>query len=241
MNLRTAATLSAYIATIPAANILVTQFHTWPVDGGLFGWGLYAPAGVFTVGLALVLRDIAHEMTSRTVILAAIGVGTLISLLLGAPAFADWVQGTVWANLATSTRIASASAVSFLLAELVDFVVYARLRRKGLIPALLASNVVGLVIDSLLFLYLAFGSLQFLTGQIVAKAEMTVLAALVLGVWVSFRARRLPQPVGDRCACTRMRRALQAAWCGHCPHDRCVDCGMCAGAGHGPHLCTATT
>lgn len=235
MRLRTVTTLAAYIATIPAANILVTQFHTWPVDAGLFGWGLYAPAGVFTVGLALVLRDIAHELTSRKTILAAIGIGSLISYLLGAPAFADLVHGTVWANLATSTRIAWASAASFLIAEGADFLVYDRLRRQGLLPALIASNAVGLAIDSLLFLQLAFGSLQFLTGQIVAKAEMTVLAAIVIAVWVAYRARRNPPVVGDPCKCTTVQRAL----CGHCRHDRCQDCGQCAGAGHGQHECPA--
>jgi hypothetical protein len=39
-----------------------------------------------------------------------------------------------------------------------------------------ASNVVGLVVDSAVFLFLAFGSLRFIAGQIIAKAWMTLLA-----------------------------------------------------------------
>jgi len=46
----------------------------------------------------------------------------------------------------------------------------------------LASNVVGLVADSVLFLYIAFGSLAFLSGQIVGKAWMTLAAVAVLAL-----------------------------------------------------------
>jgi hypothetical protein len=45
------ALLAAYIATIPAANWAVTRFGVVPV-----GFGLLAPAGVYAVGIALVLR-----------------------------------------------------------------------------------------------------------------------------------------------------------------------------------------
>lgn len=44
------ATLVAYVATIPAANLAVTQFGAVPV-----GFGYAAPAGVYMVGLALVV------------------------------------------------------------------------------------------------------------------------------------------------------------------------------------------
>jgi len=52
--------------------------------------------------------------------------------------------------------------------------------------AVLASSLVGLVADSLLFLYLAFGSLEFLEGQIVGKAWM-VLLALPIVHWIRTR------------------------------------------------------
>jgi len=40
----------------------------------------------------------------------------------------------------------------------------------------LASSVVGLVADSVLFLWLAFGSLDYLAGQILGKLWMVLLA-----------------------------------------------------------------
>jgi hypothetical protein len=129
-----------------------------------------APAGVFMVGLALVLRDLVHEWAGRWAVLAAIAIGSGLSYLLAAPA------------------LATASAVAFGAAELADMAVYEPLRRKGLLAAVLASNAVGLVLDSWLFLHLAFGSLEFLPGQIVAKTEMTLLA--VVALWAIARARR---------------------------------------------------
>jgi uncharacterized PurR-regulated membrane protein YhhQ (DUF165 family) len=42
--------------------------------------------------------------------------------------------------------------------------------------AVLASSVVGLVADSILFLWLAFGGLDYLAGQILGKLWMVLLA-----------------------------------------------------------------
>jgi hypothetical protein len=50
------------------------------------------------------------------------------------------------------------------------------------------------VVDSFVFLYLAFGSLEFLTGQIIGKGGM-VVAALPFIVWLRRSdARRGIQP-----------------------------------------------
>lgn len=162
---RTTTALAAYIATIPAANLLVTHVGMTPV-----GFGLLAPAGVFMVGLALVLRDLVHEWAGRAAVLAAIAVGAALSYLL-APA-----------------ALATASAAAFLVAELADMAVYEPLRKRGLLWAVAGSNAVGLVVDSVLFLHLAFGSLAFLPGQVLAKAYMTVAAIAVLA---AVRARRV--------------------------------------------------
>ncbi|GAA0957236.1 VUT family protein [Streptomyces rhizosphaericus] len=153
------ATLVAYIATVPAANLAVTHFGAIPV-----GFGRAAPAGVYMVGLALVLRDLARESAGRGAVLAAIAVGTILSYFLADPA------------------LAAASAVAFALAETMDFAVYEPLRKRGLLIAMLASNAVGLLADSLLFLKLAFGSFAYLPGQILGKAWMTVAALAVLAL-----------------------------------------------------------
>jgi hypothetical protein len=159
MTRRGAIALTAYIATIPAANWLVTEFGAVPV-----GFGYAAPAGVYAVGLALVLRDLAREAAGRSAVLAAIVVGTVLSWWLADPA------------------LAVASAAAFAVAETMDFAVYEPLRERGLLLAMLASNAVGLLADSLIFLKLAFGSLDYLPGQLLGKAWMTLAAVAVIAV-----------------------------------------------------------
>ena len=69
---------------------------------------------------------------------------------------------------------------AFAISELADFAVYTPLQKRGLIRAVFASSIVGLALDSIIFLYLAFGSLAFIEGQIIGKLIMVVLAIPVI-------------------------------------------------------------
>jgi uncharacterized PurR-regulated membrane protein YhhQ (DUF165 family) len=158
--------LAAYILTIPLANWAITQYGVVPV-----GFGLMAPAGVAFAGLAFTLRDLTHESLGRWWTLAAIGVGALLSLAVSAP------------------FVAVASATAFLVSELADFAVYTPLRERGWLRAVAASNVVGLVTDGAIFLWLAFGDLTFLPGQVWAKLWLTLAAVAVLAVVRQQRSR----------------------------------------------------
>jgi hypothetical protein len=151
--------LVAYIGTIFAANWSIQQFGMVPV-----GFGLMAPAGVYFAGLAFWLRDIVQDTLGKRASVAAVVAGAALSALL-------------------SPALALASGAAFLVSELADLAVYTPLRQRNLYAAVAASNVVGLVVDSLLFLLLAFGSLGFLAGQIVGKAWMTLLALVLIVMW----------------------------------------------------------
>jgi uncharacterized PurR-regulated membrane protein YhhQ (DUF165 family) len=111
------------------------------------------------IGLALVLRDLVQRRLGVGFSAAAVLAGAALSGFLAPPA------------------LVIASAVAFLLSEFADLAVYTPLQKRGLVMAVLASSVVGLVVDSIAFLWLAFGSLDFLAGQVIGKAWM-VLAAL---------------------------------------------------------------
>jgi queuosine precursor transporter len=148
--------LGFYMSTIFAANWAIATFGAVPV-----GFGLLAPAGVYFAGLAFTLRDLTQESLGRRWTLVAIFAGAALSAAFGG-------------------RLALASGVAFCLSELADFAVYTPLRERRWLPAVGLSNAVGLVVDSALFLWLAFGSLDFLAGQIVGKTWMTVLAIAVL-------------------------------------------------------------
>ena len=163
-------TVAAYIGTIFAANWAIDRYG--PVS---VGFGLTAPAGVYFAGMAFTLRDITQNAIGRRAVVVAIVVGALASALI-------------------STRFAAASATAFLVSELADFAVYTPMQRRGWLKAVVASNVVGFVIDSALFLWLAFDSLEFLPGQLVGKAWMT---AAFVALLVPFRrplAPAEPQP-----------------------------------------------
>ncbi|MFN8524922.1 MAG: VUT family protein [Chloroflexota bacterium] len=156
--------LAGYIATIFGANWAIQSFGVVPV-----GAGLVAPAGVYFAGLAFTLRDLTQEALGRWWAVGAIVVGAALSAFV-------------------SPQFALASGVAFLVSEMADFAVYTPLRERAWLSAVVASNVVGLVADSVLFLSLAFGSLDFLAGQVVGKAWMTVLA--VAALWVVRRRRQ---------------------------------------------------
>jgi uncharacterized PurR-regulated membrane protein YhhQ (DUF165 family) len=83
-----------------------------------------------------------------------------------------------------------ASAVAFLLSEIADFVIYTPLARRRLVLAVVASSMAGLIVDSIVFLWLAFGSLDFLPGQIIGKTWM-VLLAVPLVAYLRRRDERL--------------------------------------------------
>ena len=161
--------LLSFMACIPLANWMIGHVGTvcppphgpclvpvWP--WGPKGMALMAPSGVLMIGLALVLRDMVQRRLGRSAALAAIVAGALLSGAVAPP------------------PLVYASAIAFLLSELADFAVYTPLQERGLVLAVLASSLVGLVMDSLLFLWLAFGSLDFLAGQIVGKLWMVLLA-----------------------------------------------------------------
>ena len=154
--------LVLFCLTIPAANWMIGHVGTFCIPNGPcvlpVAPGLMAPSGVLMIGIALVLRDLVQRRLGVEFGIAAIVAGAALS-----------------AGLAPRSLVI-ASAAAFLLSELADFAVYTPLAKRRLVLAVVASSMVGLVVDSFIFLYLAFGSLDFLGGQIVGKAWMVLLS-----------------------------------------------------------------
>jgi uncharacterized PurR-regulated membrane protein YhhQ (DUF165 family) len=101
------------------------------------------------------------------------------------------------ALFAPTCRPVAASTASFLLSELPDFLVHTPLQSRGLVLAVLgvlASSVVGLIADSPLFLWLAFGDLAFLERQIVGKTWMVLLSLPAVN-WIRKRDAAIGLPV----------------------------------------------
>jgi uncharacterized PurR-regulated membrane protein YhhQ (DUF165 family) len=148
--------LTTFLGLILAANYVTSEHGLIPV-----GFGLMATAGTYFAGATFVVRDTLQDTGGRRWVIAGILAGAVLSFLISAP------------------FIALASAVAFLASESADFAVYTPLRRRGYVRAAVASNVVGTVIDTFLFLWIAgFG----LTGPIVAGqlcGKLTVTAVVV--------------------------------------------------------------
>ncbi len=156
------AAFAAFLACIPFANWMIGHIGTVCVPNGPcllpVAPGLMAPSGVVTVGVALVLRDVVQRCLGLRAGLVAIAIGTALSAAVAPGA------------------LVLASGVAFALSELADCAVYTPLQQRRLLLAVVASSCVGLVVDSVVFLTLAFGSLEFLAGQIVGKLWAVLFA-----------------------------------------------------------------
>lgn len=136
--------ITVYAAAMTIANLLVAVFG--PV---------ITPVNAFVlIGLDLALRDWLHVRLRLWQMGTLIGVTGLLTYLLNDAA----------------ANIAIASAVSFTLAALVDWLVFSKLRGSWMRRSV-GSNVAGAAVDSLVFPTIAFGSLMpvIVLSQFVAK------------------------------------------------------------------------
>ncbi|WP_072815883.1 VUT family protein [Rhodococcus zopfii] len=170
-----------YVAAVGVAgsvilsNWLTTRYGFIPV-----GFGQEATAGTLAAGAALALRDAVQDALGKAGMLIAVVVATALSYFVSAPS------------------IALASATAFLLAELLNFLIYTPLRNRSRLgdrrwaAAVTSSSIAGAVVDTAVFLGIAFGAaaiMPALLGQLIGKAWATILY-LVLGRSVAHRLRK---------------------------------------------------
>ena len=170
--LAAAVSFGAYVAVIVGANWMIGHVGT-PIPGAHVlpvGFGLQAPSGVYLAALAFVARDVLQRVGGAKAGVAAILVGAGISAFVA------------------SAHLAFASGATFLLSETCDFLIYTPLQRRSFPLAVLASGVVGDLVDSTVFLALAGIPLAVaLPGQLLGKLWVMLLGGL-LAAWI----RRYP-------------------------------------------------
>lgn len=146
-----------WMGLIVASNALTEHF------GMVFG---LATAGTFTAGLSFGVRDVLREVAGLRWAIVCIVCGAAIAAVLTSPA------------------LAIASAVAFLLAELVDTAVYEPLRRSGRLKAAAASQVPAGLLDSVVFLWIAPFAVWPAAGtQTLIKWAVVLIPLLILGVF----------------------------------------------------------
>lgn len=166
--------IAGYAGTVLAANVALLTLPpltVWP--------GVLAPAGVLFAGLAFTARDLVQKHGGRAAAVLAVGIG--IALAAG---FA-WTTGS-------PMRIILASAIAFAVSETLDWGVFEVFRRRFLLAVAL-SGLAGLIVDSLIFLPIAFGGLAFLSGQLIGKTYALIAALAVLAVARKYRTARSVQ------------------------------------------------
>jgi uncharacterized PurR-regulated membrane protein YhhQ (DUF165 family) len=171
MKITRAAAPTMFVATVLAANLATSRLGLVPV-----GFGLTATAGTYAAGLGLAARDWTQEAVGKRAAIAAVVIGAALSAVLA------------------DGRIALASGVAFLVSEMADLAVYSPLRSRSMPGAVAASNAVGAVIDTVLFLGIAGFPMTGpgVAGQLVGKGWVTLAAVAVA---MLARRKQLPASV----------------------------------------------
>lgn len=143
----------AMAAVVVASNILV-QF----LLGNWLTWG------AFTYPIAFLVTDVMNRVygpgPARKVVFAGFLVG-VASSLVGSQIM---LEGDGYTYAAVPLRVAVASGVAFLSAQLLDVSVFNALRRGKWWSAPLASTLVGSAVDTALFFTIAFSASITLFG-----------------------------------------------------------------------------
>ncbi|KII18603.1 queuosine precursor transporter [Phaeobacter sp. S60] len=133
----------AMAAVVVASNILVQ-----------FLFGQWLTWGAFTYPIAFLVTDVTNRVygtgPARRVVLAGFVVGVICSLI------GTQIMGE-FGPLVT-LRIAVASGLAFLTAQLLDVSIFAALRNGAWWHAPLASTLIGASVDTALFFSIAFSS-----------------------------------------------------------------------------------
>jgi queuosine precursor transporter len=195
--MRLAVLTGLYVAIVCSAQVGAQKIVELPWTGDA------APGGAPLIGVSLALIELAHRTAptraegfrnAQVMVAAGFGASALLAGWIAVvdawtPAFPN--QG--FDVVADTWRIVGASLAAFAVSETVDNGFGALLRDR--IPdaaRVLLTNAVSVPLDSIVFLTLAFGSLEFLAGQIEAKAAATVLLGLPLVLAVRSLLPRLP-------------------------------------------------
>jgi len=158
--------IAAMVAIVASANYLV-QF---PVNDWLT-WG------ALTYPISYFITDLTNRWYGADRARRVVYVGFVLAVIL-----------SVWL---ASPRIALASGTAFLVSQLMDVAIFARLRGRAWWRAPLISSILGSLVDTALFFALAFygSDLPWVTLATGDYAVKVAIALLLLGPYRAIAAR----------------------------------------------------
>jgi queuosine precursor transporter len=183
--MRLAVLTGLYVAVVVSAQVGTNKIVEVPFTD------LTAPGGTYLIGIALALIELAHRtaatrregfVNAQVMVLCGFGASALLAAYL---AILDAMppEDKLFDRLSGTWRIVLGSLVAFLVSETIDNSFGAWLRdRIHDAWRVVATNAVSVPLDSVVFLLVAFGSLEFIEGQIVVKYAATVLVGVPLVV-----------------------------------------------------------
>jgi uncharacterized integral membrane protein (TIGR00697 family) len=194
MLVRFVAAIAAMVVVVTASNILVL----YPVDAQLGPINLkdFLTWGAFTYPFAFLVTDLTNRYDGANRARLVVVVGFAAAVLLSFYLSFNPLPWNVGGAAATTARIATASVTAFLVGQLLDISVFARLRasRNWVLPPLVAS-LFGSLIDTAIFFGIAFApALGFVDGLYGSADNSLGFAAPFLSVgpevplWLSLAA-----------------------------------------------------
>jgi len=172
-----------YVGVVVMAQVGTNKIVDVPLTG------LTAPGGTFLIGIALSMIEIAHRtadsrrggfvnaqaMVACGWVASAILAGYLAILNVMSP------DDPLFDRLAGTWRIVAASLLAFAVSETIDNSLGTWMRdRVHDAWRVVGTNAISVPLDSIVFLLVAFGSLEFIKGQIVVKYAATLLVGVPL-------------------------------------------------------------
>ena len=172
-----------YVGVVVMAQVGTNKIVDVPLTG------LQAPGGTFLIGIALSMIEIAHHtardrregFVNAQVMVACGWVASVI--LAGYLAVLNVMSpdDPLFDRLAGTWRIVAASLLAFAVSETIDNSLGTWMRdRVHDAWRVVGTNAVSVPLDSIVFLLVAFGSLEFISGQIVVKYAATLLVGVPL-------------------------------------------------------------
>jgi queuosine precursor transporter len=181
--LRLAVLTGLYVGVVVMAQVGTNKIVDVPLTG------LNAPGGTFLIGIALSMIEIAHRtapgrregfVNAQVMVACGWVASAILAAYLGILNVMS-PEDPLFDRLAGTWRIVAASLLAFAVSETLDNSFGAWLRdRVHDAWRVVATNAVSVPLDSIVFLLVAFGSLEFIEGQIVVKYAATVLVGVPL-------------------------------------------------------------
>ena len=137
------------MATVVVASNILVQFL---ILDGLLTWG------AFTYPFAFLVTDIMNRVYGVPAARRVVFVGFLVGIVCSLIGSQIMLQGDGYTYPAVALRIAIGSATAFLVAQLLDIIVFNRLRDGSWWRAPLASTLVGSTVDTVIFFSIAFAA-----------------------------------------------------------------------------------